>query len=76
MLFFVWFDDNAKKPAAEKLSEAIAAYAERFQARPTLVLLNAADQLETADVTVRYERTVQPNSFWLGREEGADSSVT
>ena len=76
MFFFVWFDDSSKKPAAEKLREAMAAYAERFQARPTLVLLNSADQIEAADVTVRYERTVQPNSFWLGREDNIDLAAT
>jgi hypothetical protein len=72
MLFFVWFDDSPKKLTNEKLQEAIAAYVERFRARPTLVLVNAADQLERTDITVRSERMVQPNTFWLGQEERAD----
>jgi hypothetical protein len=69
MLFFVWFDDSPKKLTSEKLQEAIAAYVERFRTRPTLVLINAADQMERTDITVRSERTVQPNTFWLGYEE-------
>ena len=72
MLFFVWFDDNPKKLASDKLQEAIAAYTVRFNASPNLVLINAIDQLERTDVTVRYERTVQPNTFWLGYEDDVD----
>ena len=34
MLFFVWFDDNPKKLASEKLQEAIAAYIVRFNTSP------------------------------------------
>lgn len=75
MLFFVWFDDNPKKLTIDKLQEAIAAYVQRFKIHPSLVLVNAADQLEFASVTVRSERTVQPNTFWLGYEEPAEPAV-
>jgi hypothetical protein len=68
MLFFVWYDDSPKKLAADKLQEAIVAYVERFKMRPSLVLVNTADMLELAGVVVRCERTVQPNTFWLGYE--------
>jgi hypothetical protein len=76
MLFFVWFDDSPKKLTGDKLQEAIAAYVERFRKRPTLVLINAADQLERTDMTVRSERTVQPNTFWLGHEEQGSPTLT
>ena len=76
MLFFVWYDDSPKKLTSDKLQEAIAAYVQRFQAHPTLVLINAADQLERTDIMVRSERTVQPNTFWLGYEEHADLAQT
>lgn len=72
MLFFVWYDDSAKKLTSDKLQDAIAAYVERFRTRPTLVLINAVDQLERTDITVRSERTVQPNTFWLGHEDHGD----
>ena len=75
MLFFVWYDDSPKKLTSEKIQEAIAAYVERFRIRPTLLLLNVADHLERTDLTVRSERTVQPNTFWLGREDQADPSL-
>ena len=72
MVFFVWYDDSPKKLTADKLQDAIAAYVERFQTRPTLVLINAADHHERTDITVRSERTVQPNTFWLGHQDHAD----
>jgi hypothetical protein len=72
MLFFVWYDDSPKKLTTDKLQEAIAAYIERFRIHPTLVLINAVDQLERTDITVRSERTVQPNTFWLGHEDHGD----
>jgi hypothetical protein len=76
MLFFVWYDDSPKKPALDKLQDAIAAYVERFKIAPSLVLVNAADKLELASLVVRYERTVQPNTFWLGYEDGIDPAPT
>jgi hypothetical protein len=72
MLYFVWYDDSPKKPIADKIQEAIAAYVARFEARPALVLVNLADYTEMTEVMVRSERTVQPNTFWVGREDGAD----
>jgi len=69
MQYFVWYDDNPKKPASDKLQEAIAAYTVRFSAAPNLALVNTADQIATSNVAVRYERTVQPNSFWLAFED-------
>lgn len=69
MLFFVWFDDDPKKLTNDKLQDAIAAYVVRFNAPPNLVLVNIIDTLERTDILVRYERTVQPNTFWLGYED-------
>jgi hypothetical protein len=71
MLFLVWFDDTPKTPVADKIRAAIAAYVVRFQAHPNLVLVNVIDHILLADVQVRHERTVQPNTFWVGREDGA-----
>jgi hypothetical protein len=72
MNFFVWYDDSPQKLAADKLQEAIIAYVERFKMPPSLVLVNTADMLELAGVVVRSERTVQPNTFWLGYEGQVD----
>ena len=72
MQFFVWFDDSTKLPAVEKIQAAVAAYVERFKTRPNLVLVNAIDQTEMRDVTVRSTLTVQPNTFWVGHEVNTD----
>ena len=69
MQFFVWYDDTPKKLPGDKLQEAIVAYVARFQIAPSLVLVNVADKLELANVVVRCERTVQPNTFWLGYDD-------
>src|SRR3954464_3834331 len=66
MLFFVWYDDTPKKLVVDKIQEAIAAYMTRFTTQPSLVLVNVVDYTEMTDVVVRAERTVQPNTFWVG----------
>lgn len=67
MNYLVWYDENTKKSAAEKIQEAIAAYVARFTLAPTLVLVNTTDQqTAVAGVLIRSERTVQPNNFWVG----------
>jgi hypothetical protein len=73
MLYFVWYDDSPKKPVAEKIQEAISAYVTRFAIQPSLLLVNAVDLMEWSNVLVRAERTVQPNTFWLGYEEIAEA---
>jgi len=72
MLFFVWYDDTPKKPVIEKIREAMAAYTERFKVRPSLLLVNETDYVGLTDLLVRSERTVQPNTFWLGHEDDSD----
>lgn len=66
MLFLVWYDDSSKTPVADKIQAGIAAYTRRFQAHPSLVLVNAVDYMELPDILVRSARTVQPNTFWVG----------
>lgn len=70
--YLVWYDDTQKKTAVEKIRDAISAYMARFAIAPTLVLVNIADHAEVAGVLVRSERTVQPNTFWVGmvKDEG------
>lgn len=76
MQFFVWFDDSAKTPVVDKIHAAIAAYVERFKMRPSLVLVNAIDQTEMGEITVRSALTVQPNTFWVGHEVSAEASTS
>lgn len=65
----MWYDENPKKTAAEKIQEAVAAYVARFNMRPSVVLVNIADYSEVAGIIVRSERTVGIHNFWVGLEE-------
>lgn len=69
MLFLLWYDDSSKTPVVDKIQAAIAAYVRRFKAQPSLVLVNAVDYMERADILVRSARTVQPNTFWVGLDD-------
>lgn len=69
MLFLVWYDDSSKTPVADKIQAAIAAYLQRFQIQPNLVLVNAIDYIEQADILIRATRMVQPNTFWVGLDD-------
>lgn len=66
MLYLGWFDDSPKKTTATKIDEAIAAYVARFQARPTVVLVNDADRVDIVGVDVRSESYIRRNNFWIG----------
>jgi hypothetical protein len=67
--FLMWYDDNPKTPFPDKITAAIAAYVKRFRgAQPTLVLVNEADAVELAGVTVRGVVTVQRNTILVGRQ--------
>lgn len=68
-MYLCWYDDNAKKAAARKIEEAIAAYTDRFKARPNVVLVNEADRAEIQGVVVRSESYIRRNNFWVGRED-------
>lgn len=67
MLYLGWFDDS-KKTTHDKIAEAIAAYVERFKTRPNIVLVNEAERVEVAGVTVRTEGYIRRNNFWIGWE--------
>ena len=76
MLFLVWYDEDPKKPVSEKIAAAVAAYHVRFSTAPGLVLVNVRDYIAVAGLLVRSERTVQPNTFWVGREADAAEART
>ncbi len=65
-MYLGWFDDNPKKTPATKIDEAIAAYVERFNSRPSVVLTNEADRVDVQGVTVRSEGYIRRNNFWVG----------
>lgn len=64
-MFLMWFDDT-KKPPADKIRAAIAAYVARFERQPTAVLCNEAEICAVAGVAVRSEGYVRKSNFWIG----------
>ena len=69
----LWFDDNPKRPLAEKLDEAAERYQERFDRWPTLVHLNPA---QAEGLSVKYKRLrvfgdehLRRNYFIVGIDE-------
>lgn len=70
MLFLCWFDDNAKKPTAAKLTEAQTRYTERFGVAANVVLVNEADAgVGFPGCEVRVERRIRKDNYQLGRVE-------
>jgi hypothetical protein len=45
-MFLGWYDPDRKKPARQKLAEAIERYVEKFGAAPELCLTNPADKAD------------------------------
>jgi hypothetical protein len=70
-MYYGWFDDNPKTPAALKIQDAIDAYIRRFSKRPNVVLVNEADIVELQGMTIRPESFIRRNNFWVGYEEVA-----
>lgn len=45
-MFLGWYDPDRKKPARQKLAEAVERYVEKFGAAPALCLTNPIDAAE------------------------------
>lgn len=72
-MYLFWYDDSTKKATALKIEEAIAAYTNRFKARPNVVLVNEVDRAEIKGVQIRSEGYIRRNNFWVGWEDAAKS---
>lgn len=69
-MYLCWMDDNPKKATGDKISEAIAAYVQRFGTRPNIVLVSRDEGVaERADIQVRTEGYIRRNNFWVGWED-------
>ena len=68
-MFLMWYDDDRKKTATEKIADALAAYEKRWGNRANLVLVNAADLGDAPkQVTVRPQPFIQRSNFYVGVE--------
>ncbi len=66
-MFLMW-EDHSKKPTAQKIAEARAAYVARFKATPNIVLTHPTEQVDAPGVQSR--AYVRPGNYWIGWEEG------
>jgi hypothetical protein len=70
--YLVWYDDDRKKSALEKIEEAKTAYQERFRKQPNIVLINAHENVEgEANIRLRHLPFIQPSNFYVGYEDAA-----
>ena len=68
-MFLMWYDDDRKKSATDKIADALAAYEKRWGRRANLVLVNPADLGEAPrQVTVRPHPFIQRSIFYVGFE--------
>ena len=70
MYYLIWFDNNAKHSATERIAGGIQAYQERFRVVPAQVLVNAADMATVEGVNVEAAPNVQPWNYWIGPVDG------
>ena len=74
-MFLGWYDPDKKKPAREKLAEAIERYVEKFGAAPETCLTSAADAAELTadrkapDLPVRGVTFIPRFTFYVGVED-------
>lgn len=68
-MYLGWFDDNPRKPTADKISEACAAYRKRFGVQPNIALVSRDDADVQAEIATRAEGYIRRNNFWIGWDE-------
>lgn len=66
-LWVAWYDDHPKRTLAEKCADASAAYAARFGAPATLLLVSPDAPDPLPDGATR-AANIRPNTVWAGRE--------
>jgi hypothetical protein len=74
-MFLGWYDPDKKKPARDKLAEAIERHVEKFGADPRVCLTNATEAAELAadekapDILVRAAPFLPRWTFYVGVED-------
>lgn len=68
--FLMFFDDTPRKDVAIKLSEAAAAYQQRFGHVPAVAVVNEADAGTTlAGLRIITRPGINKNNYWLGQND-------
>jgi hypothetical protein len=75
-MYFVWYDDNPKKPVSAKIDEAVLRYKQKFGTNPSICKLSEKIQPQdlqlkedtVAGVKVQTAKNIPQNYFWIGNE--------
>jgi len=66
-MFLGWYDPDRKKPARQKLAEAVQRYSEKFGRAPQMCLTSEADAADLVPATKRHPDplpvTVEPRRY-------------
>ena len=66
----LWYDDDNKRPFAEKVARAVDYYKGKYGSVPTVCFVNPATLKDAPDtaagVQIRSARNVMVDHFWLG----------
>lgn len=68
MSFFCWFNDDKRMSLAQKISQAIAAYTERYDIRPNIVLTCPADAAQLSRLegaVIQGRQHIRPGYYWI-----------
>lgn len=85
-MFLGWYDPDRKKPAQQKVAEAIERYVEKFGSEPELVLTSETDAAELLSppkkspipaptLPVRTVSYIPRWTFYVGSEEAVEPPV-
>lgn len=74
-MFLGWYDPDKKRPASEKVAEAIARYREKFGSDPETCLTGPANAAELdgagLPIPVRAVSFISRHTFYVGVEESS-----
>ena len=78
----LWFDDDARRPLAQKIADAVARYQERLGERPSVCQVNPGQAATLATgkgappqpLLLVPDATLRPNYFLVGVDSGAVES--
>lgn len=70
-MYLMWFDDNPKHTIDAKITDAIAAYRERYGVLPNVALVSELDQAPATvgGVRTQAEKRVARNNVHVGIEQ-------
>jgi hypothetical protein len=77
-MFLGWYDPDRKRPAAQKLAEAVERYVEKFGDEPSLCLTSAADAAELdgkTELPVRAVTFISRYTYYVGVEDAPESEL-